>query len=176
MKIYLVGFMGSGKTTIGGALATRLGFTFFDLDAAVEAAEKRTIREIFATEGEPYFRKIERDLLVATRDCSSTVIATGGGTFTFDDNVQLIRSEGLSVYLDVPFEIIARRIQLKAGERPLFRDESSARELYQFRTKYYRMADKTVEIAEGEAADAIVDRIVSELPAEWLPHPPGRAL
>ena len=95
MKIYLVGFMGSGKTTIGRELAARIDAPFFDLDELIESAEKMSIKEIFAQQGEPYFRKRERDLLRSTRHLESAVIATGGGTFTFDENIQFIQSEGL---------------------------------------------------------------------------------
>ncbi|HEX8153860.1 MAG TPA: shikimate kinase, partial [Thermoanaerobaculia bacterium] len=85
MKIYLVGFMGAGKTTIGRELASRIDTPFFDLDELVEAAEKTTIKELFATQGEPYFRKRERDILRSTKHLESAVVATGGGTFTFDE-------------------------------------------------------------------------------------------
>src|SRR5438094_7033600 len=103
MKIYLVGFMGAGKTTVGRELAARLDVPFFDLDDLVEAAEATSIKEIFAMHGEPHFRKRERDILRSTRYIESAVIATGGGTFTFDDNIQFIQSEGLSVYLSAPY-------------------------------------------------------------------------
>ena len=103
--IVLVGFMGAGKTTVGRELAARLDVPFFDLDDLVEAAEKMSIKEIFAQHGEPYFRKRERDILRSTRHLEHGVIATGGGTFTFDDNIQFIQSEGLSVYLAAPYSL-----------------------------------------------------------------------
>src|SRR5919197_413507 len=99
MKIYLVGFMGAGKTTVGRELAARLDVPFFDLDELVEAAEKMSIKDIFAQQGEPYFRKRERDILRSTRYLDQAVIATGGGTFTFEDNIQFIQAEGFSVFL-----------------------------------------------------------------------------
>src|SRR5207248_3836500 len=104
MKIYLVGFMGAGKTTIGRELASRVDAPFFDLDELIESAERMSIKEIFSTHGEPYFRKRERNLLQSTKWVESAVVATGGGTFTFDDNIQLIQSEGLSVYLSARSE------------------------------------------------------------------------
>nr|MDQ3280409.1 shikimate kinase [Acidobacteriota bacterium] len=103
MKIYLVGFMGSGKTTVGRELAARIDAPFFDLDELIEAAEKMSIKEIFGHRGEAYFRKRERDLLRSTRNLDAGVIATGGGTFTFDENIQFIQSEGMSVYLSAPY-------------------------------------------------------------------------
>ena len=110
MKIYLVGFMGAGKTTVGRELAARLDVPFFDLDDLVEAAEKMSIKEIFAQHGEPYFRKRERDILRSTKHLERAVIATGGGTFTFDDNIQFIQSEGCSVYLSAPYSLLRARI------------------------------------------------------------------
>src|SRR5258706_15285905 len=138
MKIYLVGFMGAGKTTVGRELAARLEVPFFDLDELVEAAEKTSIKEIFAQHGEPYFRKRERDILRSTRYLEHGVIATGGGTFTFDDNIQFIQSEGLSVYLSAPFALLRQRIDVKASDRPLFRDDFATLELYTNRLRYYK--------------------------------------
>ena len=88
MKIYLIGFMGAGKTTIGRTLASRLGAPFFDLDELVESAEKMSIKDIFAQQGEPYFRKRERDILRSTRYLEDAVIATGSnGAVTFLNHV-----------------------------------------------------------------------------------------
>src|SRR5213083_1883630 len=130
MKIYLVGFMGAGKTTVGHELAARLDVPFFDLDELVEAAEKMSIKEIFVQHGEPYFRKRERDILRSTHNLEDAVIATGGGTFTFEENIQFIQSEGLSVYLSATYALLRSRIGDKAAERPMFRDDVAAHELY----------------------------------------------
>ena len=113
MKIYLDGFMCAGKTTVGRELALRVDAPFFDLDELIESAEKRSVREIFDQMGEPYFRKRERDILRSTRHLDRAVIATGGGTFTFDDNIQFIQSEGLSVYLSAPYALLRARIGAK---------------------------------------------------------------
>jgi shikimate kinase len=167
MKIYLVGFMGSGKTTIGRELAARIDAPFFDLDELIEAAEKMSIREMFARKGEPYFRKRERDLLRSTRHLDSAVIATGGGTFTFDENIQFIQSEGLSVYLSAPYALLRARIGSK-DDRPLFRDDLSTHELYANRIRYYRMADLTLDTREEETPAEIVERLLLELPKNVL--------
>jgi shikimate kinase len=167
MKIYLVGFMGSGKTTIGRELALRIDAPFFDLDELIESAEKLSIREMFAQKGEPYFRKRERDLLRSTRHLESAVIATGGGTFTFDENIQFIQSEGLSVYLSAPYTLLRSRIGVK-DDRPLFRDDVSTHELYGNRIRYYRMSDLTIDIREEETPSEIVERLVLELPKNVL--------
>ena len=168
MKIYVVGFMGAGKTTVGRELAARLDVPFFDLDELVEAAEKSSIKDIFAHHGEPYFRKRERDLLRSTKFLDSAVVATGGGTFTFDENIQFIQSEGLSVYLSAPYALLRARIGDKAAERPLFRDDDAAHELYASRLRYYRMADVTLNVRADETAPEIVERLLLELPKSVL--------
>src|SRR5688572_9443652 len=167
MKIYLVGFMGSGKTTIGRELAARIDAPFFDLDELIESAEKMSIKEIFAQRGEAYFRKRERDLLRSTKNLDAAVIATGGGTFTFDENIQFIQSEGLSVYLSAPYALLRARIGNKE-DRPLFRDDVSTHELYANRIRYYRMADIAIDIRDDETPAEIVERLVLELPKTVL--------
>ena len=88
------------------------------------------------------------------------MIATGGGTFTFEENVFFIKSEGTSIHLDVPFEVVKRRIGDKASTRPLFRDDESTLKLYQYRAKYYKMADRVVEISDNDPPESVVDRIL----------------
>jgi shikimate kinase len=168
MKIYLVGFMGAGKTTVGRELASRLEVPFFDLDELIESSEKISIKDLFAQHGEPYFRKRERDLLRSTKYVESAVIATGGGTFAFDENIQFIQSEGLSVYLAAPYALLRSRIGDKAAERPLFRDDTAAHELLAQRVKYYRTADITIDIREEETPGEIVERLILELPKGFL--------
>ncbi|HUP44763.1 MAG TPA: shikimate kinase [Thermoanaerobaculia bacterium] len=168
MKIYIVGFMGAGKTTVGRELSARVDAPFFDLDELIETAEEASIKDIFARQGEPYFRKRERDILRSTRHLERGVIATGGGTFTFDENIQFIQSEGLSVYLSAPYSLLRARIGDKVGERPLFRDDAAAHELYSSRIRYYRMADVTVEVREDETPSEVVERVVLEMPKSLL--------
>jgi shikimate kinase len=175
MKIYIVGFMGAGKTTVGRELAARVEAPFFDLDELVETAEKMTIKEIFGQQGEPYFRKRERDLLRSTHYLEDAVIATGGGTFTFEENIQFIQSEGLSVYLSAPYTLLRSRIGEKAAERPMFRDEVAAHDLYNSRIRFYRMCDVTLEIRAEETPGEIVQRILLELPKSFLDSTKKRA-
>jgi len=168
MKIYLIGFMGAGKTTIGRELAARLGCPFFDLDELVESAEKMSIKDIFAQQGEPYFRKRERDILRSTHYLDHAVIATGGGTFTFEENIQFIQAEGFSVFLSAPYTLLRSRIGEKAAERPMFRDDVAADDLYNDRVRFYRMCDVTLEIREEETPIEIVERILLELPKKRM--------
>ncbi len=174
MKIYLVGFMGAGKTTVGRELAARVGAPFFDLDELIEAGESASIKDVFTNQGEAYFRRRERDLLRSTRHLDTGIVATGGGTFTFDENVQFIQSEGLSVYLSAPYSLLRSRLGEKAAERPLFRDDIAAHELYNSRIRYYRMADITIEVREDETTNEIVERLLLELPKGFL-DPGGRS-
>jgi shikimate kinase len=164
MKIYLVGFMGAGKTTVGRELASRIDAPFFDLDELIEASEKVSIKELFAQHGESYFRKRERDMLRSTRYLERAVVATGGGTFTFDENIQFIQSEGLSVYLSAPYSLLRQRVGEKASERPLFRDDFATLELFTSRLRYYKMCDVTIDIREEETPSEIVERLLLELP------------
>jgi shikimate kinase len=168
MKLYLVGFMGCGKTTVGRDLAARLDIPFFDLDELVEAAEKMSIKEIFGQHGEPHFRKRERDILRSTRYLESGVIATGGGTFTFEENIQFIQGEGLSIYLSAPFTLLRSRIGEKAAERPMFRDELATHELYKSRLKFYKSADVTLELKEEQTRSEVVERLLLELPKSFF--------
>lgn len=168
MKIYLVGFMGSGKTTVGRELAARIDAPFFDLDELIEAAEQLSIKEIFTQHGEAYFRKRERDVLRSTKHLEGAVIATGGGTFTFDENVQFIQSEGLSVYLSAPYALLRARVGDKAADRPLFTDDLATHELYANRIRYYRMSDLSIDVREKETPSEIVERLMLELPRSVL--------
>ena len=106
MKIYLVGFMGAGKTTVGRELSARVGAPFFDLDELIDSAAKVSINDLFAQHG----------VLRSTRHLESAIVATGGGTFTFDENIQFIQSEGLSVYLSAPYSLLRGRIGDKAAD------------------------------------------------------------
>jgi len=168
MKIYLVGFMGAGKTTVGRELASRIEVPFFDLDELIASAEKLSIKELFEQKGEPYFRKREHELLRSTRPLDHGVIATGGGTFTFDENIQFIKSEGFSVYMSAPYALLRARAGLKSDDRPLFRDDISTHELYANRIRYYRMSDSTIEIREDETPQEIVERLLLDLPKPFL--------
>ncbi len=159
-RIYLVGFMGAGKTTVGRLLAARLLVPFVDLDEAFEAMAGRTVREAFESRGEPWFREREAELLRGTADLPEVVVALGGGTFAFAANRDFVREHGVSVFLDVPFEEIAQRIGGKALDRPLFRSVDEARLLWEARLPCYRMADRAVTLESGESVSALVDRIV----------------
>ncbi len=123
--IYLVGFMGSGKSTIGRLLADRLGWDFVDLDEVIEAQENMAICEIFESRGEAEFRRLEAAAIHARvrqiERGSPSVLALGGGAFIQPGIFDLVQEHGITVWLDCPFHIVERRVQ-QATHRPLARD------------------------------------------------------
>ena len=164
-RVYLVGFMGAGKSTVGRALAERLGVPFVDLDEAFESLSGMTIRRAFEEHGEAWFREREAELLRGTEALPEAVVALGGGTFTFPENRSVVKRSGRSVFLDVPFEVVAARLGTKAADRPLFRSLEEARALYDARLPSYRLSDRILALEGDEGVDAVVERIVGALNA-----------
>jgi shikimate kinase len=156
--LYLVGFMGCGKSTVGGALAERLGWSFFDIDCEIEEAENQPIAGIFAARGEAEFRRIETAAIrrrVARVECGSpAVVALGGGAFAIESNRALLENNGITVWLDCPLEIVARRV---AGDprRPLAQDPDRFADLYQSRIEGYRLARVHIAIASDDPSAAV---------------------
>ena len=162
-RVYLVGFMGAGKSTIGRALGARLGVPFVDLDEAFEALSGLTIRCAFEERGEAWFREREAELLRGTEALPDAVVALGGGTFTFPENRAVVQKSGRSVFLDLPFEAIAARLGAKAADRPLFRSLDEARTLYDARLASYKLSDRILPLLGDEGVDTVVERIVGAL-------------
>lgn len=119
MKIFLIGFMGSGKTTLGKKLAQKLGFSFADLDERISAYTGKTISELFASLGEAGFRKLEQEILHTTQKEDKLVVSTGGGAPCFFDNMDWMNREGKTVYLHVAPKALASRLEQSKTERPL---------------------------------------------------------
>jgi len=147
-RIYLIGFMGAGKTTVGRCLANQLGWTLIDLDEEIERRERRTIAEIFRGGGEAYFRKIEQRCLAEAAGSERAVIALGGGTFIDPQNRALAEKTGLTVWLKVSFEKVRNRVKMD-GTRPKFGDKDQAERLYQTREPYYALAKVHVATDTG---------------------------
>jgi shikimate kinase len=160
-KIYLVGFMAAGKTTVARALADRLGWRADDIDELIEARERRTVADIFARSGEPYFRALERDILHLLLPLRHLVVATGGGTFMDPDNRAAINMDGFSVWLDVPFDELLTRIPAD-GRRPLAADRAQLERLYIVRRGAYANARLRID-ARGVRPDEVAERIIEAL-------------
>jgi len=131
MRIFLLGFMGSGKSFSGRKLAERFNLFFVDLDNYIEEKEGRTIREIFKVDGEDYFRKIEQACLHEMRNLNMVVVSTGGGTPCFFDNMEWMNKHGITVFLETPPQLLAKRLESEMEHRPLLKDFSK-KELINF--------------------------------------------
>jgi shikimate kinase len=162
-KIYLVGFMAAGKTTVARALAARLGWRAEDVDELIEARERRTVADIFARQGEAYFRGVEREILRLILPLRHVVVATGGGTFMDPDNRAAINLDGLSVWLDVPFDVVLSRIPAD-GRRPLAADRVQMERLFALRQAGYAQAHVRID-AQHAPAEEIAERIMDSLRA-----------
>lgn len=160
-KIYLVGFMAAGKTTVARALAARLGWRAEDIDELIEARERRTVADIFARQGEPYFRSVEREILRLVLPLRHVVVATGGGTFMDPENRAAINLDGVSVWLDVPLEELIGRLPAD-GRRPLAADRIQLERLYAMRQAGYGSAQIRID-ASRASADEIAERLLDQL-------------
>ncbi len=159
--MYLVGFMGAGKTSVGRALARRLDWQFADIDELIEKHEHASVADIFAKHGEPYFRGVERAVLAEQVPTRHMVVATGGGTFVDPQNRAVIKSDGVAVWLDAPLERVIARIP-QDGRRPLASDRTSLERLFHTRRSAYEQAHLRLD-----AGRAPVESLVDQL-ADWL--------
>jgi shikimate kinase len=163
-KIYLVGFMAAGKTTVARALGARLGWRAEDIDELIEARERRTVADIFAKHGEAYFRALERDILRMLLPLRHVVVATGGGTFMDPENRNAINMDGISVWLDIPLEEVIARLPAD-GRRPLASDRGQMERLFAVRQAGYANARVRVD-ARGTHPEAIAERIMEAVSLE----------
>lgn len=146
MRIFLIGFMGSGKTTAGRKLSPRLNIQFIDLDSEIEKETRMTVREIFKLKGEEYFREIESEILRKLSREDDFVMATGGGTPCFKDNIDFMNQKGITVYLKLNTAELISRLEKAKAKRPLLEGKDD-KEMQQFieyklktRTPYYEKA------------------------------------
>ena len=151
-SIILIGYMGSGKTTVGRQLALALGRTFYDLDWYIEMRYHRTVAQLFAEKGEEGFRELERNMLHEAAEFEDIVLSCGGGTPCFFDNMEYIRSVGESVYLKATPEVLAEHLRMGKVERPLIKGKSPEELLEYIRTSlaerepFYMKAEHVVDV------------------------------
>lgn len=126
VRIFLTGYMGAGKTTLGKAFARELGLSFIDLDWYLEERFHQTISQLFAERGEDGFRRLEQKMLHEVGDFENVVISTGGGTPCFFDNMDYMNAQGQTVFLDVDEETLFRRLRVATAQRPILRGKSDA--------------------------------------------------
>ena len=162
-NVILVGFMGAGKSTVGRMLARRLGRCFVETDAMITAREGRSIPEIFAERGEPYFRKLEAEVLEALTDKRGHVVATGGGFPCGAGVMDRLLQMGTVVWLAADFEAVYARAN-RVGGRPMLagRSVDDAAALYRARQEFYRNAHLALDTTRM-TVDAVVSRIVRHL-------------
>jgi shikimate kinase len=159
-KLYLVGFMGAGKTSVARALGRRVGWRVEDIDERIESREHRTVASIFAQNGEPYFRAAERSILQELLPERNVIVATGGGTFVDPDNRIAMLADGAVAWLDVPLTRILDRVP-PDGRRPLAGDREQMEQLFARRQVAYGQAH--VRIDASRPIDEVIERLL-----EWI--------
>lgn len=171
MTVILIGYMGSGKSTIGQMLSKVLKFDFVDLDAYIEEKEGQSIPEVFNTKGEIYFRKKENQYLKEVVNRTMTVISLGGGTPCYGNNMEVIVSseDAMSIYLKASIPTLVERLIKDKNNRPLISHLNTELELTEFigkhifeRSFYYSQANTTITV-DDKSIKEIVEEIVLEL-------------
>ena len=159
-KLYLVGFMGAGKTSVARALGRRIDWRVEDIDERIESRERRSVATIFAQNGEPYFREAERSILQELLPERNVIVATGGGTFVDPDNRIAMLADGAVAWLDVPLTRILDRVP-PDGRRPLAGDREQMEQLFARRQVAYCQAH--VRVDASRPIDEVVERLL-----EWI--------
>ena len=163
--VVMVGMMGAGKTAIGRAMAARLGVPFLDSDAEIEAAANMTVPEIFARDGEPFFREKEAQVIARLLDEERCILSTGGGAFLVARNREAISERGVSLWLNADLDLLWQRVRHK-DTRPLLRTpdpRATLAEIYAARAPVYALADVSVQSLPELSIDAMVDRVIETL-------------
>ncbi len=153
IRIILIGFMGAGKTTVGKALASELGVTFYDLDWYITMRYRKSVTEIFAERGEEGFRDLERRMLHEVAEFENVVVSCGGGTPCFFDNMDYLNAQADTVYLKAEPSVLAMHLKMGKGKRPLLEGktheelEDYVREMLEKREPYYSKAKYALDVS-----------------------------
>lgn len=165
--VVLVGMMGAGKTAVGRAVAARLGVPFLDSDAEIERAANMTIAEIFARDGEAFFRDRETQVIDRLLEGRRGILSTGGGAFLSRRNRELISRKGVAVWLKADLRLLWSRVKHK-DTRPLLRTanpHATLRDLYEARVPFYRLADISVEAHADYAIETMAGKVIEAVAA-----------
>ena len=163
--VVMVGMMGAGKTAVGRALAGRLDVPFLDSDSEIETAANMSVPEIFARDGEPFFREKETQVIARLLDEERGVLSTGGGAFLVAQNRAMISAHGVSVWLNADLDLLWQRVRHK-DTRPLLRTpdpRATLAEIFELRAPIYALADVAVISAPGLSIEDMVDRVIDTL-------------
>jgi shikimate kinase len=165
MRVFLIGFMGSGKTHWARLLSQKLNIPFFDLDEQVVSQESKPINEIFAEKGEEYFRQLEKETLhIITESHESFVMATGGGTPCYFNNIEYMNQSGTTVWINTPLDTLYTRLIKQRSARPLLKDLADDQvkgfiiKKFSDRKIYYEQADVVVD-EEPVQLDSLIEKI-----------------
>ena len=165
LNLYLIGMMGTGKTTVGQRLAKELGYRFFDTDVLIERVAQKSINELFTEDGEAFFRDLESQVLGEVSACTRSVIATGGGAVLRPVNWGYLR-HGLIIWLDAPISLLIERLA-EDNTRPLLKMDNLSLKLETLlaeRKSLYQEADLQIAIAKNENPEQIVSKILEKIP------------
>lgn len=164
-RIFLIGYMGSGKTTLGRAYAKATGLSFVDLDWYIEERSHRTVSQLFAEEGEEGFRRLERRMLHEVSEFEDVIIACGGGTPCFGDNMEFMKKQGITVFLDASLDVLFRRLKVASSGRPLLKGKTDT-ELREFieagisaRMPWYGQAELRMDACRLETRQQITESV-----------------
>jgi shikimate kinase len=124
IRIFLTGYMGAGKTTLGKVLSRRMNLSYIDTDHFIESRYRKKVSDIFATDGEARFRDMEHRMLCEVSEIENVVVSTGGGLPCYHNNMEIMNRSGTTVYLDVPVEELAARLQVSKAMRPVLQNQS----------------------------------------------------
>jgi shikimate kinase len=171
LNIYLIGMMGSGKSTVGKLLSHELNYRFFDTDILIEKVAQKTINELFTKEGEDYFRSLETQVLAQISSYTRSVIATGGGMVIKQKNWSYLRY-GLTIWLDTNVEILTSRL-IQDDSRPLLKETdltTKLTDLLNQRTSLYEQGDLRIIIEKDQTPEDITYQILKEIPSVLKPN------